>query len=171
MLMDISYGWILRKSANFHCQFWYRCHKQHNQWYNICVIIIFSWKYHSGLHFYRPFIFLRRNILWFRMKVWVPTRTAKFDQGFRYRWVLSFWFERMKHLKTNCFKHTYIDPRKTYLLLSYHVDSFNNSDFWVRGTNTPPTPNMSVNKLGRCVLFTAHEYNILAPLSTKIYRK
>ena len=40
MLMDISYGWILRKSAYFHCQSWYWCHKQHNQWYNICVIII-----------------------------------------------------------------------------------------------------------------------------------
>ena len=47
------------------------------------------------------------------MKVWVPPRKAKFDQGVRYRWVLSFLFERMKHLKTYCFKHSYVDPRKT----------------------------------------------------------
>ena len=39
-------------------------------------------------------------------------RKAKFDQWVRYRWVLSFRFERMKHL-TNRFKHSYIDPRKT----------------------------------------------------------
>ena len=47
------------------------------------------------------------------MKVWVPPRKAKFDQGVRYRWVLSFRFERMKHLKTNCFKYSLIDPKKT----------------------------------------------------------
>ena len=41
------------------------------------------------------------------------TRKAKFDQGVRYHWMLSFQFERMKHLKSNCFKHSYIDPRKT----------------------------------------------------------
>ena len=40
-------------------------------------------------------------------------RKAKFDQWVRYGWVLSFGFERTKHLKTNCFKHSYIDPRKT----------------------------------------------------------
>ena len=56
MLMDISYDWILRKLANFHCQLRYWYHKQHNEWYNIFVIIIFSWK--LGLHFYRTFIFL-----------------------------------------------------------------------------------------------------------------
>ena len=48
------------------------------------------------------------------MKVWVPPSKAQFDQGARHRWVLSFRFERMKHLKTNCFKHSYnIDPRNT----------------------------------------------------------
>ena len=47
------------------------------------------------------------------MKVWVPPRKAKFDQGVRYRWVLSFQFERTELLKTNFFKHLYIDPRKT----------------------------------------------------------
>ena len=59
------------------------------------------------------------------------------------------------------------------MLLSYHVDSFNNLDFWVRGTNTPPTPYMTVNKLGTCehILFTAHDYNILAPLSPKNIQK
>ena len=40
-------------------------------------------------------------------------RKAKFDPWARYRWVLSFLFERMKHLKMNSFKHSYIDPRKT----------------------------------------------------------
>ena len=39
-------------------------------------------------------------------------RKAKFDQGVRYRWVLSFRFERTKHLKINCFKHSYIHPRE-----------------------------------------------------------
>ena len=57
MLMDIIYTWILRKYAKFHGQPWYWCREQDNQWYNICVIIIFSWKYHLGLHFYRIFIF------------------------------------------------------------------------------------------------------------------
>ena len=47
------------------------------------------------------------------MKVWVPPRKANFDQRVRYRWVLSFRFERMNHLKTNNFKHSYKDPRKT----------------------------------------------------------
>ena len=113
MLMDISYDWVLKKSANFHCQSGYWCHKQHNQWYNICVIVIFSWKYHLGLHFYRTFISLRRNILCLRMKVWVPPRKAKFGQWVGYRWVLSFLFERLKYLKTNCFKYSNIVPRKT----------------------------------------------------------
>ena len=34
------------------------------------------------------------------MKVWVPPRKAKFDQVGRYRWMLSFRFERTKQLKT-----------------------------------------------------------------------
>ena len=46
------------------------------------------------------------------MKVWVPPRKAKFGQWVRYRWMLSFPFEILKHLKTNCFKPTYTDPRK-----------------------------------------------------------
>ena len=73
------------------------------------------------------------------MKLWVPPREAKFDQGIRYRWVLSFRFKRMKHLKTNCLKHsnTHI---QTYLLLSFHVNLFNDLDFWIRSTNTPPPP-------------------------------
>ena len=60
-----------------------------------------------------------------------------------------------------------------FLLRSYQMDSLKNIDFWVRGTNTLPTPNMTVNKLGRYehILFTAHDYNIFAPLSSKIYRK
>ena len=40
-------------------------------------------------------------------------RKAKFDQGVRYHWMLSFRIERMKHLKTNSFKHLYMDTRKT----------------------------------------------------------
>ena len=40
-------------------------------------------------------------------------RKAKFDQGVRYRWVLSFRFEIMKQFKINCFKQSYIDARKT----------------------------------------------------------
>ena len=40
-------------------------------------------------------------------------RKAKFGQWVRYCWVLSFLFGRLKHLKTYCFKRSYIDPRKT----------------------------------------------------------
>ena len=40
-------------------------------------------------------------------------RKAKIDPGVRYRWMLYIRCERMKHLKTNCFKHSFIDPRKT----------------------------------------------------------
>ena len=40
-------------------------------------------------------------------------RKAKFDLGVRYSWLLSFRFERKKHLKTNSFKHSNIDLRKT----------------------------------------------------------
>ena len=45
---------------------------------------------------------------------WILRKSAKFAQWVRYHWVLSLPFERMKHLKTNCFKHIYIyiDPSK-----------------------------------------------------------
>ena len=33
-------------------------------------------------------------------------RKAKFDPGIGYRWVMSLRFEGMKHLKTDCFKHS-----------------------------------------------------------------
>ena len=105
------------------------------------------------------------------MKVWVPPLKAKFGQWARYRLVLSFPFERLKYLKTTCFKHSYTDPiGRLILVANYQRDSFNNLDFWDRGTNTPPTPNMTGNKIGRYehILFTAHDYNIFAPLSTKI---
>ena len=39
-------------------------------------------------------------------------RKAKVGQCVKYRWTLSFPFERLKHLKTNCFKNSYTDPRK-----------------------------------------------------------
>ena len=60
-----------------------------------------------------------------------------------------------------------------FLLRSYQMDSLKNIDFWVRDTNTLPTPNMTVNKLGRYehIVFTALDYKIFAPLSSKIYRK
>ena len=68
----------------------------------------------------------------------------------------------------------YRPPKDWYLLLSFHVNSFNNFDFWTRGTTNPSTPNMT-KKIGRYeyILFSAHNYNIhiLAPLSPKLYRK
>ena len=156
MLIDISYGWFLKKSANFHCQTGYWYHKQHNPAviYYLCNNY-FQLKVPFGVTFLQNIYFLRRTILWWRMKVWVPPRKAKIGQWVRFRWALSFPFERLKHLKTNCFKHSYIDPRKTdnYCEVTkwiHLMDSFNNLDFWVRGTNTPPTPYMTVNKLGRC---------------------
>ena len=52
------------------------------------------------------------------------------------------------------------------------MDIFNNLDFWAWGTNTPPTPTMMVNKLGRSEhkLFTPHDYNINT-IITKILHK
>ena len=80
--------------------------------------------------------------------------------------------------KTETFKDQLLQklickPKKDwYLLRRYQVDSFYNLDFWVKGTNTLPTPNMTVNKLERCehILFKAYDYNIFAPLSPKIYK-
>ena len=42
-----------------------------------------------------------------------PLVKQNLTNGVRYHWVLSFQFERTKHLKTNCFKYSYIDPKKT----------------------------------------------------------
>ena len=44
-------------------------------------IIIFSWKHHLRLHFYRKILLLRRLILWFCMKVWVPSIKQNLTQG------------------------------------------------------------------------------------------
>ena len=76
------------------------------------------------------------------MKVWEPPDKAKFDQGanYMYRWVLCFRFVRKEHLKTYCFKYSYIDPRKTdtCCYFSFHVDSFNNLDSVVQISRSPP---------------------------------
>ena len=57
MLKDINYGGVLRQSAKFHSQPWYRCHKQHNRWYKFCVIIILPFED----AFYRTFNFFKKN--------------------------------------------------------------------------------------------------------------
>ena len=53
------------------------------------------------------------------------------------------------------------------------MNLFSNLDFGVRGTNTPPIPNMMANTLGSSehILFTAHDYNTLTPFITKNIQK
>ena len=45
-------------------------------------------------------------------EVWVPPHKAKFDPGRDIAGCFHF-DSKENHLKTNCFKHSFIDPRKT----------------------------------------------------------
>ena len=44
-------------------------------------------------------LFFKKNYPMICMKVWVTPRKVNFDLWVRYRWVMSFLFERMEHLK------------------------------------------------------------------------
>ena len=110
--MDTSYGWILENLLIFTVSpdIGATCSITSD----IIFVYFFQLKVPFGITLLQNIYFFKKNYPMISFEnLDTPPRRAKFDQGVRYRLVLSFRCERMKHLKTNCFKHTYIDHRKT----------------------------------------------------------